>query len=331
MNEMRRLLALFVIVGLLGGIFLAYTLLTPFGPSRQVFVDIPSGTSTRRIAQMLTDAGVIRSEWAFLAARAISPTASLQAGEYGFDRPATVWDVFRKIARGEVFYHEVVVPEGSNMFDIGAALAALGIMDADAFVKIARSPALIRDLAPESPSLEGYLFPATYRVTRRSTPKQVAQEMTNRFRRAWRELNAPAGTDIHRMVTLASLVEKESAVAGERPDIAAVYANRLRIGMKLDCDPTVIYAALLDGRYRGTIYRSDLDNPHPYNTYRNVGLPPGPIANPGMGALKAALNPADNGYLFFVAKPGGSGAHQFSATLAEHNNAVQAYRSAAAR
>ena len=131
---------------------------------------------------------------------------------------------------------------------------------------------------------------------------------------------------MRRTVTLASLVEKETAVPSERDEIASVYSNRLKIGMKLDCDPTVIYAALLENRFRGTIYRSDLDDPHPYNTYRNPGLPPGPIANPGVASLKAALTPKQTEYLYFVAKPDGSGAHAFSRTLDEHNAAVRSYR-----
>lgn len=322
---MRRFLLLFLLLlGLAGG-YVVYTLSTPFGPDRRVFVDIAPGTPTRRIARMLVDAGVVRSEWSFLAARTLKPNATLQAGEYSFDKPLPVWDVFGKIARGEIFYHELVVPEGSNMFDIAASLEQLGIMKAAEFLKVASDPAMIRDLAPQAPSLEGYLFPAVYRVTRRTTARQAAKEMTDRFRRAWKELGR-ADANVHETTTLASLVEKETAVPAERPLVAAVYHNRLRIGMKLDGDPTVVYAALLENRYRGTIYKSDLESTSSYNTYRHAGLPPGPIANPGLQSLRATLEPAQADYLFFVAKPGGGGAHQFSTTLAEHNNAVQAYR-----
>jgi UPF0755 protein len=154
----------------------------------------------------------------------------------------------------------------------------------------------------------------------------LCAEMTARFRRAWREAGGNGG--VLRTVTLASLVEKESAVAAERPTVSSVYANRLRIGMALQCDPTVIYAALIEGRYRGAIYRSDLESRHPYNTYVNPGLPPGPIANPGAGALRAALHPAETKYLYFVAIPNGGGAHQFSETLESHQQAVAKYRRA---
>ena len=270
--------------------------------------------------------GVIRNEWQFLAARALDRRSVLQAGEYRFDRPLSPWDVFHKIARGDVFYYELRIPEGSNMFDIAAAVEKLGFIKQDAFLDVARNPAMISDLAPEAPTLEGYLFPSTYRLVRSTTAPQIAREMTTQFRKAWEQAGG-SNIDVNRLVTLASLVEKETAVPAERADVASVYTNRLKIGMKLDCDPTTIYAAMLEGRYRGTIYRSDLDSPNPYNTYRNAGLPPGPIANPGMASLRAALKPTATSYLYFVAKPDGSGRHVFSETLEQHNAAVQAYRS----
>ena len=189
---------------------------------------------------------------------------------------------------------------------------------------------MIRDLDPAATSLEGYLFPSTYRLTRRTTATQLTRLMVDQFRKAWKQAGATPDDGAHRIVTLASLVEKETAVPEDRPRVASVYANRLRLGMKMDCDPTVIYAALLDGRYRGTIYRSDLENPSPYNTYLHPGLPPGPIANPGLASLKAALRPEQTSYLFFVAKPDGSGGHVFSESMAAHNAAVQAYRSGTA-
>jgi UPF0755 protein len=292
----------------------------------EAFVDIPKGTGARQLARLLADAGVVQFQWQFLAVRALHPRAILMAGEYHFSRPASTWEVFDRLARGEVFFYDLVVPEGSNMYDIASALDRLGTNAAHGFLKTAGDAALIHDLAPEARNLEGYLFPATYRVTRHSTAAQLCAEMTLRFRRAWRE----AGGDgaVYPTVTLASLVEKETAVAAERPIVASVYLNRLRIGMPLQCDPTVIYAALLEGRYRGTIYRSDLDSRHAYNTYVHAGLPPGPIANPGADALRAALHPAQTKYLYFVAVPDGGGAHQFSETLESHQRAVAKYRRA---
>ena len=210
------------------------------------------------------------------------------------------------------------------MFEIAAAAGKLGVFPAAEFLAAARRPDLIRDLDPRAPSLEGYLFPDTYRLSRHATPDQLCRMMTGRFREVWRDLKTQA--DVHDSVTLASLVEKEGKLAEERPQIAAVFRNRLRMGMKLDCDPTTIYAALLEGRYRGTIYRSDLDSENPYNTYRNAGLPPGPIANPGLASIEAALRPAASEALYFVLRPDGSGGHQFSNNMAAQEEAVSKYR-----
>jgi UPF0755 protein len=314
-----------------GGAALWYAVALPYaGFGEEVLVDIPPGTPTRGIAAMLEHAGVIRSEWQFLVTRALKPQVKLQAGEYRFDRPMTTLEVFDKIARGDIHYYALRVPEGSNMFDIGRELERMGLMKSDAFLKVARDPELIRDLAPGAPSLDGYLFPSTYRITRRSTARQIAKEMTGEFRRVWKEV-APQQSDVNRLVTLASLVEKETAIPDERRSVSAVYTNRLQIGMRLDCDPTVIYAALLEGRWDGVINQSDLQSPNPYNTYRNPGLPPGPIANPGRASLRAAAEPALEAYLFFVAKPDGSGAHVFSTTITDHNAAVRDYRLGQAR
>lgn len=321
-----RLALLMVTAGLLAAGYVGWTLTRAHkGFAQEVIVDLPPGTSTREMASKLASTGVVPNEWSFLAVRALRTGTTLQAGEYKFEEAASPWDVFSRIARGDVLYFEIRVPEGYNMFDIGAELERQGIMKASQFIAAAQDPGLIRDLAADAPSLEGYLFPASYRMTRNTTAKQLCYEMTQRFRRTWSEVAKP-GADVHDMVTLASLVEKETGVSEERPQVSSVFHNRLAKGMTLDCDPTIIYAALLEKRFRGTIYRSDLENPHPYNTYRHAGLPPGPIANPGLASLKAALEPAETDYVFFVAKPDGSGAHEFSANLAEHNENVEAYR-----
>jgi UPF0755 protein len=247
-----------------------------------------------------------------------------QAGEYRFDKAASPLEVFERLARGDIFYYELVVPEGKNLFDIADSVAGLGVFPASEFLAAARKPAMIRDLDPRAPTLEGYLFPSTYRLNRHTTPEQLCRMMTEKFREVWRGLHN--GGDPHRIVTLASLVEKEGKLPQERPVIAAVFENRLRTGMKLDCDPTTIYASMLDGRYRGTIYRSDLDSENAYNTYRHAGLPPGPIANPGVASLKAVLEPAQSEALYFVARPDGSGGHEFSQTIAAHQAATARYR-----
>lgn len=305
--------------------WVAFQLFTPFaGFGEGVFIDLPRGTGTRAMASTLERSGVIRSSWSFLLVRALNPRKRLQAGEYRFQEPATVFEVFGRIARGDVFYYQLQVPEGQNMFDIAASVERLGVLKAGDFLQAARDPASIRDLAPAAPTLEGYLFPETYRITRHQNAVQVCRMMTDRFRKAWRELGSPA--DAHAAVTLASLVETEAAVPEERPEIASVFRNRLNIGMKLDCDPTVAYAALLSGTYRGTIYKSDLERPHPYNTYQNAGLPPGPIANPGLASLRAVLHPADTDFLYFVLRADGSGRHEFSKDIAAHQVATARYR-----
>lgn len=322
----RGCLLFFLLIAIIVAGYTFYALSVPYkGFGEETFIDIPVGTSTQQMADMLQRGGVIRSRWHFMLARAMNGSAKLQAGEYRFSEPETVTQVFSRIARGDVFAYSLTVPEGNNMFDIAAAIEQLGFMKSTDFVKAASSPKLIKDLDPKAPSLEGYLFPATYKLTRHMTPEQIAKEMTDRFRRAWSEIGA-GRTDTHEIVTLASLIEKETAKAKDRPMVASVYRNRLDRGMALDCDPTTIYAAILEKRYRGVIHRSDLDSMNLYNTYKHAGLPPGPIASPGAESLKAAISPASSEYLYFVAKPDGSGEHIFSTNLADHSVAVQAYR-----
>ncbi len=326
MKLVRVLLVLFLFALIAAGV-VYYSLSQPYAGFRdQVFIELPRGTPTQGMAAALAQAGVIRYGWQFLAVRALQPHRRLQAGEYLFDRPASVFQVFDRIARGDIFYYTLVVPEGQNMFDIAASVEQLGILPAAAFLQAARDPASIRELDPQAPTLEGYLFPETYRITRRQDAASICRMMTGRFRLVWSELGSPPG--VHAVVTLASLVEKETAIREERPLVASVFRNRLAIGMKLDCDPTTVYAAMLSGTYRGSIFRSDLESPNPYNTYRNAGLPPGPIANPGLASLRAALKPAESDYLYFVARGDGSGHHQFSQDLAAHRIATAQYRRA---
>lgn len=293
----------------------SYSLFSPYrGFENEIFLQVQKGSGTRAIAQQLADAGVIRYGWQFLLARAWHSRSNLQAGEYRFDRAASVSEVFSRLSRGDVYYFNFTVPEGSNMFDIARLLESQGIMPAEDFLQAAKTS-------------EGFLFPSTYRLTRSTTAAALTQTMTAQFQKEWKKLMPDPGTDVVKVVTLASLIEKETSVAAERPIIAGVFQNRLKVGMALDCDPTVIYAALLQNRYHGAIHRSDLDSKHPYNTYQHAGLPPGPIANPGTSSLAAALHPAETEFLYFVAKPGGDG-HVFSSNLAAHDKAVGGYRHA---
>lgn len=333
-GKARRLFLALAVLALLailaGGVVGGLWYFSPYKSyDTETFVQIERGMSSRAIAEKLASEGVVRSSWAFLAARILHLRAPLQAGEYRFSDPLTPWQVFDKIRRGEIFYEDLTVPEGSNIFDIAALLDNMDTVDPQEFLSAAADPTSIRDLDPLAPDLEGYLFPSTYRLTHKTTAAQLCRTMTGQFRREWVAAGGdPQSTDIHRTVTLASLVEKETGVARERPLVADVFTNRLKLDMPLQCDPTTVYAALLENRYRGVIHRSDLASANPYNTYSHAGLPPGPIANPGLASLKAALHPANTGFLYFVAKPDGSGSHNFSASLAEHLKAVIAYRKA---
>jgi UPF0755 protein len=318
---MKKVLAFVFIVLLAAAGYLAYGLLLPVRVDQR-FVLLKPGSSAKTIAKQLRKEGVIRSWPAFLLLHyyAVKP---LQAGEYLFDRPANAIDIYRRLAKGDVFVRTVVVPEGYNIFEIGQAVEAAGLGSSQDFIRIARSERrLISDLAPQAQSLEGYLFPDTYNFSRTQSLNDVVATMVRRFRQETRALGL--STDVNRVVTLASIVEKETSVSDERPLVAGVYYNRLARKMGLYADPTVVYAAQLAGRYRGTIYQSDLQYNSPYNTYRYRGLPPGPIANPGRAALQATMHPASTDFLFFVSD--GNGAHRFARTVREHNRNVALYR-----
>ena len=295
-------------------------------PASRVLVDIPAGTGSAGIAARLESAGVLRSRYLFLLQRKISG-GTLKAGVYRFDKAQTVLEMYAHIAHGDVYTIPVVIPEGFNLFDIAHAVETAGLAPAPVFLAAARSDtALIADFSPRATSLEGFLFPDTYRFSPHATPAQMLAAMVHRFRQQAATVGVAGGPDAVRVVTLASLIEKEVHFDTERPLVAGVFMNRLALGMPLATDPAVIYAALLAGRWRGTIYQSDLDADSPYNTYRHAGLPPGPIANPGLAALRAAIHPATTPFLYFVADADGS--TSFSATLAEHAAQVAAYRAA---
>jgi UPF0755 protein len=322
-----RLFGILLVVGIAAFAWLWYALNQPYqGFQGAVFLDFPVRTRTSEMAQLLAAKGVVRSEWMFTAARALSPHSVLQAGEYKFDKPASAFEVFARIVKGDIFYEVLTVPEGQNIFDIAEDLRQFDLIKPADFLAVAKSPALIHDIDPAAPSLEGYLFPDSYRINRHTTAGQLCRTMTTRFRKEWKTLGTTA--NVHDTVTLASLVEREARRPEERPLVASVFANRLKLGMKLDCDPTTVYAALLEGRYRGTIYKSDLASLNPFNTYQNPGLPPGPIANPGLSSLKAALSPPQTEYVYFVAKGDGSGGHTFSKDLVGHLAATALFRAA---
>lgn len=321
---MRKLFGWFIVALVAAVIWVGFVYVLPAGPSQQMFVDFKNGSSARHIATELKQAGIIRSRWAFLLVH-LYRHRSLKAGEYAFDHPDSLSNVYNRIARGDTYARVLTVPEGYNIFDIAAEVEKLGIDSQQNFLEQVRSQvALIRDLDPLAPTLEGYLYPDTYRFARKNKAPDVVAAMVKRFHQEAQQIGLTS--DVHRVVTMASIVEKETAVPDERPLVAGVFYNRLAQHMALDTDPTVIYAALLANRYRGTIYASDLKYSSPYNTYRNQGLPPGPIANPGKDSLLAAMHPTHTDYLYFVSD--NEGHHRFSRSLEEHQRNVAEYRRA---
>jgi peptidoglycan lytic transglycosylase G len=302
--------------------------------SEGVFVTVPHGASSRSVARMLESNGVVRSAIAFEIYARRHPRRSLEAGEYFFDHAVSGRDVFWKLAKGDVYQIPFTVREGETLYDIAHDLEAGHFVSADDFVKAASDPMLVRDIDPHALTLEGFLFPATYQMPRHPIAVELTAVMVKKFKEQWAHISPPvAGDDktrlpsgypISSIVTLASLVERETPKKDERPLVAGVFENRLRKDMMLQCDPTVIYALEQEGRYNGTLTGADLHVHSPYNTYEHTGLPPGPIGNPGEASLRAALHPAETDYLYFVANT--QGGHFFSGTLEEHNRNVTKYR-----
>jgi len=326
---------LIAVVGAAG--WFAWALLMPVAPNGQTFVLLRPGYSTRRIAAQLQSAGVIRSKAAFILWHYYHHGGrSLQAGEYLFDKPANLVDVQKRLRRGDVYFHTVVIPEGFTLFDVARAIEAAGLGPADDFLKVAESDTgLIADLDPGAKSLEGYLFPDTYEFSRMMSMQEMAAAMVRQFRQVGTQVGLIPQTngvtpdttrDLHTTVTMASIIEKETSVPEERPLVASVYYNRLNKHIALDADPSIIYAELLAGTYQGALHHADMQFKSPYNTYHNAGLPPGPIANPGRSALEAAMHPADSDFYYFVADA--QGHHRFARTMEEHNKNVLAYRKA---
>lgn len=336
---MKKILtAILLLVG--GGCaFLVFlTFHTYQGYHGSVIVNIPSGSGAASAARTLSAQGVIEGRAPFLMLYAIGRFRSrtLKAGEYLFDRPLSPRDVYDKIVRGDVYYRLVVIPEGSDRFDIARILHERLGLDPREVLQVTAQPDPIRDLDPAAPSLEGYLFPDTYRFPASTTPAKAAEVMVARFRqvldaRFRQALAAAPDENLHDVLTLASLVEKETPNPDERAEIAGVFTRRLNDHMTLDCDPTVVYAARLASADAdpspGTpapITAGQLALNSPYNTYRRAGLPPGPICNPGAAAISAALHPAGGDALYFVSNL--HGGHVFASTLAEHNRNVARYR-----
>ena len=305
----------------------AWLVFAPFGPETETFVELTPGSSAVRMGQQLEESGVVRSQFAFDLVRWWK-RGTLKAGEYRFDHPAAVTEVYARILRGDVYTRTVIIPEGASLFEIAARLEQAGFGTRREFLDgAARQVGLVKDLDPGATSLEGFLFPDTYHFARKFGPAQICAAMVKRFRAVAGQLGLKG--NMHRVVTMASLVERETAVDAERPLVAGVFENRLAKKMPLMTDPSVIYGLELDGRWRGAIYQSDLKLDTPYNTYLHTGLPPGPVANPGLRSLRAAMEPAKSDYLYFVAAGANpQGRSVFASTIEEHTRNVADYRHA---
>ncbi|HXR37507.1 MAG TPA: endolytic transglycosylase MltG [Terracidiphilus sp.] len=325
----RILLAAFLLALAAAGAA-AWLILSPYGPATETFVEVAPGSSTARIGQQLEAAGVVRSRFAFEMVR-LWKRGTLRAGEYRFDHPAPATEIYARIARGDVFTRSVTIPEGANIFDVATRLEQAGFGARKDFLDAAaQQTALVADLDPGAKTLEGYLFPDTYHLARKATPAQICAAMVRRFRVVAGQLGL--NENVHAVVTMAALVERETAVDTERPLVASVFQNRLAKGMPLMTDPAVIYGLQLEGRWRGVIYQGDLTRDTAYNTYLHKGLPPGPIANPGARSLRAAMEPAKTDYLYFVAAGANPQGHSlFSSSLDQQNRNVAGYRHAVKR
>lgn len=341
----KFVIAIFVIVGLaalvgVGGFsWLSQEMDRPHAhEAAQEIITVAPGTSSAAVVARLQEQGILAAEWpTLLWLRVFARGQSVKAGDYSFRSPIAPRQVLNQLARGEVSTRTFTIPEGYNQFDIAAVLIALsGLREppptaTEDLLPLLKKTALIADLDPAATSLEGYLFPDTYEYTPNSTRAQLVEAMVKRFRQIytpeWQTRARALSLTTRQAVTLASLIEKEAKVDNERELISSVFHRRLKLGVPLACDPTVIYAALIEGKYRGKIYRSDLDRDSPYNTYKRAGLPPGPIASPGKRSLQATLYPAETDYLYFVVDAAkNDGSHKFSASSADHERAVQVLR-----
>jgi UPF0755 protein len=330
MRALVRLLALAVVIAAVGAVAVR-SLDQPFHGYAQpeVFVDIPPGAGVAAIGRRLVNAGVIKNDWAFrLAVWRRGAARTLKAGEYRFAGAMRATDVVDRLVAGSVFLRPITFPEGLTILDMAATFESAGLGTRAMFTAAAKRGSLVHAVDPSADDLEGYLFPETYNLPRDAGAEMLVEQMAKRFLAVYdarlREAAKARGLTTRQVVTLASLIEKETSRPEERALVSAVYQNRMRIGMGMQCDPTVIYALQRAGRWTGNLTRENLQFDSPYNTYRYSGLPPGPIAAPGRASLAAAVAPADVPYLYFVSRNDGS--HVFASTLDEHNRNVHQHQ-----
>ena len=302
-----------------------FCLLVPSGSGTTVHdVSFPTGSGIKKLATELKAAGIIRSSWHFiLISRLRGQAHRLKAGDYRFNDAMTTSDILGKVVNGDVDYRRFALPEGYSIYQAAELLEQKGYFKKVAFLEKCRDKTLLGRFAIPAASVEGYLYPATYNLPRNGSEEQLIGQMVEQFNKVCSEFKGGenrSSLSRHEVVTLASIIEKEAISPEEKPMISGVFHNRLRIGMPLQSDPTAVYGVRA---FSGKVSKSDIQHQSPYNTYLVKGLPPGPIGNPGLAALKAALHPANTQFLYFVARKDGT--HQFSRTLDEHNSAVNRY------
>ena len=319
--------SLAMIAALLTGLSALHWMAASPGKDGEVDVVIEPGQKLKGIADSLEKAGAIRSSLYFVwFARLKGDAKGIRAGEYMIPGNSSPGEVLDRLVHGRVFFRQVTIPEGKTLSEIAWVVEKAGIVSRDAFLHAAANTSGMEPwLSPGAPDLEGLLFPETYAYTRNTTAADFVKMMTTQFRRVfepiWKDRDPTLTLKPYEAVILASIIEKETGRADERPVVAAVFLNRLKQNMRLESDPTVIYGI---PNFAGNLRRANLEKPTPYNTYTHAGLPVGPICNPGVASIRAVMHPAQNNLLYFVSK--GDGTHQFSSSLAEHNAAVQLYQ-----
>jgi UPF0755 protein len=335
---MPKFLKLIKIILTTGAVFLllligwfTFEFISITGTAQEVIeFEVKEGQSVAQIADALNDAGLLARKWPFLVGyRLLFSGKSLKAGEYRVEAPLSPRKLLHIFVEGSgIILHPVTIPEGLTRREIARHLRDAQMVDAASFLLASQDPGPIKDWDDRAPDLEGFLFPETYHFPKAETSIRMVEAMVNQFKQtfseAWRQRAEELGMTVRDVVILASLIEKETSRPEERALVSAVFHNRLRIGMKLDCDPTIVYALKMTDSYTGRLRYRDLKLDSPYNTYLYPGLPPGPIANPGRQTLEAALYPAEVDFLYFVSR--NDGTHHFSRTLREHQNAVNRYQ-----
>ena len=325
----RSLLLATIFILFLASWFTFKFLNTPKSPTKKILYEIERGEGAKSLAEHFKEKGIIQNKIVFLYGHSLFYSQkTIKAGEYVFDLPLSIQKILHIITDGKILLHAATIPEGLTRMEIADHLESLGFSERQAFMKASEDTSAISAMDPDARDLEGYLFPETYFFPKGVTTEKIVSSMTAQFKdtfsEEWTRRTDEIGLTIREIIILASLIEKETSLPDERPLVSAVFHNRLKKRMKLDCDPTIIYALKQDGQFKDRLRTKDLRFDSPYNTYLYGGLPPSPIANPGKDSIAAALYPADKDFLFFVSKNDGS--HHFSLSFREHQNAVNTFQ-----